>query len=481
MKFSKYFKLNKNQRQLDFVDIDTSKDTKVYVDPYAIEVQSNSLAEECNEVLREFFVELLNAIKRSDQKRIAHLVSNFHEPTDTFFGESKGEPNGKGVGQNQSALIVHALSKSVAARSGLLQDLSDAALFIPHIARDKISDLTTNLIRRELVSYTKAQCELHGITGLENVPAAAPMWSRDRLHWVSEYVDLPMVKGKPVLLVPKVFVRRDITLQGKDFYDKTITDYLVAEHNRPGDALVTLLKGKKNKGKRVVYKKSVRAKYKFSPEFIEDFAAKHPAELKRYKEQKRLQEKLGLPNLGDEKSDISTARDLIDSLKKIPSGNKDATRYHEFMIGVLTFLFYPGLVNPVKELEINEGRKRIDIHFDNTGLGFFFAKVLDWKNTLSSWVPVECKNYGADLSNPEVDQLIGRFSPHRGRFGIIVCRSLKDPVRMNRRLKDAVSASQGYPIVLTDDDILAMLEMVLAMEREKIQSYLNGKLLSIVS
>ncbi|MGE6697696.1 hypothetical protein ACQKH5_08400 [Hyphomonas sp. NPDC076900] len=78
MKFSKYFKLKKKQAELDFVDVDVDEDTELYIDPYAIELATEPLAETCNEILREFFQEVLNAIRKSDRLRVGFLMSNLH-------------------------------------------------------------------------------------------------------------------------------------------------------------------------------------------------------------------------------------------------------------------------------------------------------------------------------------------------------------------------------------------------------------------
>ena len=44
MKFSKYFGLNQRQAELDFVDIDVSRDTRLFLDPYSIEIKDNEFS-----------------------------------------------------------------------------------------------------------------------------------------------------------------------------------------------------------------------------------------------------------------------------------------------------------------------------------------------------------------------------------------------------------------------------------------------------
>lgn len=54
-RFSEYFQLGRSQAELDFVDVNTDRDTKVYVDPYAIEIQNDLWAEKASGYIRTFF------------------------------------------------------------------------------------------------------------------------------------------------------------------------------------------------------------------------------------------------------------------------------------------------------------------------------------------------------------------------------------------------------------------------------------------
>ena len=100
---------------------------------------------------------------------------------------------------------------------------------------------------------------------------------------------------------------------------------------------------------------------------------------------------------------------LINRLKSIPYGTKSASEFHNLMIGIFELLLYPNLINPKKEKEINDGRKRIDICFTNVSEYGFFTYISEKANVPCPFLFIECKNYSSDINNPELDQLTGRF------------------------------------------------------------------------
>ena len=136
------------------------------------------------------------------------------------------------------------------------------------------------------------------------------------------------------------------------------------------------------------------------------------------------------------------------------------------------FLFYPDLINPVKEHEINQGRKRVDIKFTNADEAGFFRRMAELPQTRSVNVFFECKNYSHDLGNPEIDQIIGRFSPIRGKLGFILCRTLVDESRMLERCRDAARDNHGFVIVLTDASVDEFLGFVERGQRQRISERL---------
>lgn len=175
------------------------------------------------------------------------------------------------------------------------------------------------------------------------------------------------------------------------------------------------------------------------------------------------------------------AGELVNELRQIGLGNAHASEYHRYCIGALTFLLFPDLITPVKEREIDEGRKRIDISYKNAAREGFFDVALRSNQLRAIEVPVECKNYRQDIANPELDQLTGRFSHVRGFLGLLCCRSFTDKERFIDRCKDAAAHRAHYVIVLDDDDLTLMLRNVEQGNRQGNDRFLRQRLAEVMT
>jgi hypothetical protein len=362
----------------------------------------------------------------------------------------------------QAGQLFTALQGSTAVQTGFLRSLEECELMIEGIARDKLSDLTTNVIRGHLADYTRHQCALF------NIPvrpiALPPCFDRDAGLWESRYLDVPVWEGTALLFVPKVMVRYDPAYEAGDYYNKYVLEYLQAEALNAASALVQTLKN----GRRVVRKKDLKREFPYSKEFLYQFSRAHPDVLARYREDLAQLERRDRRAEVDPVDETAIAAALSAALPAMPVGNEDASEYHKFMIGVVEFLFFPRLIYPRKEHEIHEGRKRIDIVMENSARTGVFADIATIRNYPCAHVFFECKNYGREVGNPELDQLSGRFSRERGKVGFLCCRQFEDRDRFVMRCRDTFRDDRGLVLPLEDRAVLRWLDLVRQNRRESL-------------
>jgi len=452
---SEQFDLGLSQPQLDFVDVDVTSDTELYVDPHALRQLRTEWGQACVALLQAYFGCVLAAIKAGDRAKADELLGQLREPNQTRLGFSEGRPAGHALGPELAAAVRAQLERSQALRTGLIQDLEDTILMIPLIGRDLISDITTNVIRQPLITYTQQVCEDLGIPMDVDV-YAGPVWDPATEEWTQGFATLPWVGRHALLLVPKVIVRRKMDFEADDYYDKHIVPFLQEEEIRAGTELVRLLKGT---GEPRVDKKDVREKYPRGKAFNEQMTRTHPQLLRDYRRSKRRHAPPAITHdgiagvTGTEPPDWDA---LLAAVAAVAPGNAGATRYHRAVEALLVPLLYPWLSNLAHEAEIHEGRKRVDIRFDNTATAGFF----DWLGNRYDvpFVFAECKNYAEDPDNPALDQLAGRFSPRRGTFGLLVCRTIADKATFEARCHDTANDGRGFIIGLDDVDLAALVE-----------------------
>ncbi len=478
--FSEYFKLDKSQFELDFVDVLVNNgDIALFIDPYAISRRNDNWSVACNNMIVSFFQEVVNAIRNGNNNKAMQMLSGLHEPNETRLGLSRGrKPRGRGVGDKQAEAIYIALSGSTAVKTGFLKDLHEAELLIDGIGRDKVSDMTTNIIREKLTIYTQHQCMLHNID-MQEVPSGQ-IWNEEDSIWKPYYHLLPVCYKKPVLLIPKAIARYSLEFTHDEYYDHHVINFLQAEHLSANSSLVRVLKNGKRKAP---FKKDLKKLYPISKQFLYEFSMQNPDVLRDY----LLSKKYRIHEITNEGIEVVNKKqrtfdynELGKKLSMIKPGNKYATEYHNHIKGVLTAIFYPNLLNPQKEREIHEGRKRIDIVYENAESSGFFRRLPQNKQVPSGYIFIECKNYSSDPANPELDQLAGRFSINRGKFGFLVCRRFKNKKLFYKRCRDTAQDDRGFIIPLDDTDIKKLLKLKSKNDSEGIDKFLDEAFRKIV-
>lgn len=469
-RFSHYFNLSSNQSELDFLDIYVNQDIPLFLDPYGIAAMGSKWSRDCETQIATYFQFLIDCIKAGDKRNTERLLNALHEVDEVSLGYSMGPPKGRGIGSVQAKEIQNAFENSQAAKSGDIKDIADCALMIPGINRDKISDITANILKRQLVIFTQEQCKLHSIP-MQKV-AVNNAFDHDKFIFTSYRTELPVINGRAKILLPINSVRHVPELSKDKYYRNFVLEYLRAEHCHAGDSLATVLRT----GKVVVRIGDLKNKYPLGVDFLYDFSKAHPTVLEKYKvELRRTSLKSGNSPVLETKRKILSASDRARILADIKPGNVDATNFHKITFDNLIYIFGNRLSNPFREKDINSGRKRIDIVFDNDDESGFFYRLSNIYKVISPKIFIECKNYGKELGNPELDQLLGRFSPNRGKFGIVICRSIKDKTTMVQRCKDALHEGKGCILVLEDKDINELLIHKDNKEEKEIDKFMRSK------
>lgn len=449
MRFSEYFKIDRTQPYLDFVDIRLDTDIAVFLDPSAIKASTSTFGHECASLIQTYFEAVLQRIRAGKDAEAQRLVSCLNERNEFHLGYSRKKSRGHAFGTKSAEDVWGALSKSQASVTGLLKDLEDTCLLIKGIGRDMISDAVCNILRGALIRYTQHMCQYYDVP-LTPAVDSGPIWNPVKEVWESTLLPLPMTSEGKVILVPKVLVRHRLSYQ----YDEYYTHYLLPAMQEDEIAARTGIVDLLSDGRPHVTKKALREKYGSSKLSVLEQTLKRPHILKEYKEE--TDSRVTPPLEHDQFSEIEGTPQpdwdtLLTELKALSPGKDEAPAYEKVIEQILSALFYPALCNPKKQHEIHDGRKRIDITYMNEAKDGFF----NWLSLHHpcSYVMVECKNYGREIGNPELDQLSSRFSPSRGQVGILVCRSVEDRATMTKRCKDTAGDQRGFMIVLDDADI----------------------------
>ncbi|MBB3278083.1 MULTISPECIES: hypothetical protein [unclassified Pseudoxanthomonas] len=453
MKITERFGLTVGQHQVDFIDIDTSIDTPLFLDPFFIGIRKDAWSRSASQTIRNFFQTFVELVRSDELENARSMFDHLHEPNETCLGLSRGNPKGRAIGKMDADKLFASIVGSDAVSSGVVEDLEDFRLFIPGIDKDKISDMTTNIVRRHLIDYTISQCELWGIPVDENRPTGF-YWSAAERRWRNDYANCLVVDGKRILLTPKGVVSFVKKYTPKKYYSSFVLEYLQHENI---EMMTSLVQHRKDGSPFVTKVSLTESIAPFSKEFVSEFTKNHPRVFADFKEWAKNNSS-SIKNYEICADDpVAVSSYLIDQIRNIPSGPDSASRYHRLCTGALEYLLYPNLTSPVVEREINEGRKRIDIVFDNAAQAGFFHRVHAVSHVPAQFIMVECKNYTKDIANPEVDQLVGRFSVNHGCVGLLLFREVNDMRGLLAKCSDAWLANRHLIVPICDEDLIQML------------------------
>lgn len=209
MHISEKFNLNiTGHNDIDFIDVDETNDTGLYLDPYVIQALHDDFCIEAQKYIDSFFAEVFRACKHHNLTRLRELLKYASEPNETNLGMKKVSKYGKGSTSDNLIKLFMEFYKIVCDSPNLDNNPMALCMYIKHFDKDHMSDLITNILRRLLYIFTLNQCYKWDISVSNNEIFLGYYWDYEMREWNKLCGPaLVLNRNQKILLVPKHIVR----------------------------------------------------------------------------------------------------------------------------------------------------------------------------------------------------------------------------------------------------------------------------------
>ncbi len=225
MKFAEHYEIERTARD-DWFDPILTLDTKLFIDPFLLYDQEAGHFDGCHAEVIAFFNSVFKMIakargdRRSLPWRRASSLLLFPEAEELCLGYTSRGTRGSGSGSQLSTVIAEALWEAIRAGVQRITHFEEIRILREGIGADRISDITAGLIRAHLAQYTRSICRRHRV-------ACVPMnylrgvYVRSEGRWMPREFLLPRnpYNGKPILLVPRRYLRSLPSVDPDDFWE----------------------------------------------------------------------------------------------------------------------------------------------------------------------------------------------------------------------------------------------------------------------
>ena len=212
MYFSEAFNIQ-NADQREWFDPILEQDTPLFVDPFAIFADSDEAWQHAHDLIMDYFHNAFEILAQSNLRE-GHqfyertlVLMEFPEPREFRLGYTSKNADGSGSGPGLARLVVSAMAQAITRGREDIRHFEELGILIEGINRDRISDITCNLLKPHLIKYTQNVCHSLDIP-LFNMVIRHSVYNKLRWRWQDGEHPVPMdpTSGKPILLVPKRFL-----------------------------------------------------------------------------------------------------------------------------------------------------------------------------------------------------------------------------------------------------------------------------------
>lgn len=428
-----YYGIYLRQSEVDFAIPYLDEDIPLYIDPFRLwqspSYQDNGL----HTLFKNAFNSLGKMYVEGQRDRAIEILQNISECNEVGLGNSKTR-SGKRIGVRQSEQILDVFESIPVVRKSGLEHPEIIQLLVDGISKDRISDITANLLGSFLIDYTIQECAKYGLP-------------TEFCHF--EYLDIKTMKFKkdgcalpvnprtnqPLWLVPKRWLRRNMWLNGDDYLNHYLVERIECI-NRSEVDIVTF-----NRDNYSVLIEYVKVKERTAEDCKND------------------------PLFGQ--IPITSAKRKLSIIKKLQTGKEGSAdkKYEEEVCQLMASILYPHLDFAKAQSRTESGTQIRDLVFYNNTSYPFLKEINELYD--SRQLVMELKNV-EEVSKDHINQLHRYLNPVFGGFGIIVTRN-RPKKSVFQHTIDLWSGHRKCILIMDDSDLELMVNVYESKQRDPIE------------
>lgn len=225
MQFTDHFGIIRNIGD-DWFDTIFGVDTRLFIDPFLIFQDAEPQWAQAHQRIVDHFGKAFRLLAKGGctpgtaHFKAALRLLQFPEPEETCLGYTALGTRGAGSGRGFAGRIASAMCDAIGRGVTQLDHFEQLDILEEGIGPDRISDITTTILKPELIAYTQAIAAARGVP-LTTHSIRAGRFDPVRQGFVTADIDLPTnpVTGGPLLLVPERFLRDLPAINATDWWD----------------------------------------------------------------------------------------------------------------------------------------------------------------------------------------------------------------------------------------------------------------------
>lgn len=422
------------QEEVDFAIPFLDEDIPLYMDPFILwkspSQQDNALH---GSITNSF--NYLGTLFSKDKEKAISVLKEISECDEVGLGNSKNK-KGKRIGEKMARDILSTFQEIPQIQENGFTHFELLQLLIEDFSKDRVSDISCNLVKSFLIDYTIQQCTKYSIPTQD---VDIQYFNYRKLKFIEETTSLPInpKTKESILLLPKRWLRFIPWINFEDYYNNYVQ-----------------LSEKIIQGRKVP-----RAE-------LLEFNRKNFDQIQTYIERKQREQK-------DCKNDplytqipVLSSKRKLSAIKKLPTGKTDNADqdFEKFLCPLLASMFYPELDFAQPQSRTVEGVLIRDLIFYNNTSHPFLEEI--YKKYESRQIVVELKNV-KEVNTTHVNQLNRYLNGNFGGFGILFTRN-RPPKKVFKNTIDLWSGQRKCILIMDDEDLELMCQVYENKQRKPI-------------